>query len=862
MRKPRNATILLVEDEPLIAISEKAALERYGYKIVMAATGEEAIEAFMENAAIDLVLMDIDLGEGIDGTEAAKAMLKSRLIPVVFLSSHTEPAIVERTESITSYGYVVKNSGIVVLDASIKMAFKLFAANRTVEAEKERLRTTLHSIGDAVIVADNDGIVTRMNPNAESLTGWRIGEAEGRPIEEIFNIVNARTGEKARNPVKAVFESGSIVGLANHSLLISKDGSERQIADSGAPIRDGEGRIAGAILVFRDVSEEYRIHEALEASEKHLREAQAMAGIGHWEWNVTTGDVEWSEELFKIFRLDPREFVPRIDSILSFSPWPEDSQRGRELIDRALSSPEPGSYEQKFLRPDNSVGYYFSTFQGKYDKEGNLTYIVGTVQDITERKRAEERLRNANLLMEQAFEQTPVPLVLVSMPDAVFRIVNPACRRFLGIEDEASLVGTPLKDLRPSWRDFDMQGRVGEAEARPLARSLGGSRTEGEERRIVRKDGTERFELVTATPIRDDQGRIVAGYQIMIDITDRKLMENGLMESDERYRRITASVMDYFLTVHVEDGKATRTTHGEACIGVTGYAAGEFAADPYLWYTMIVPEDRDLVAGQAADILSGAGARAVSHRIRRKDGEIRWVENTPVPHRDHDGKLVAYDGLIRDITDRKLADDRIAALFEEKELLLREAHHRIKNNMNTMMALLSMQADGSKDPTVAGALRDAGGRLRSMGVLYDKLYRSKDLSSMPLGEYLPALVDQIVELFPNAPMVRIVTRVDDFPLDARELSTLGIIVNELVTNIMKHAFKGRSEGTVTISASRRESRAVIAIGDDGVGMPEAIGLEESSGFGLHLVAMLGAQLGGAIRVERGNGTRFILEFEA
>ena len=128
--------ILLVEDEALIAIMEKSELEKYGYTVAHLKSGEKAIKYIDENYnKIDLILMDIDLGNGIDGTEAGKRILEKHNIPVVFLSSHTEPEIVEKTEEITSYGYVVKNSGIILLDASIKMAFKLFESQTRLEKE-------------------------------------------------------------------------------------------------------------------------------------------------------------------------------------------------------------------------------------------------------------------------------------------------------------------------------------------------------------------------------------------------------------------------------------------------------------------------------------------------------------------------------------------------------------------------------------------------------------------------------------------------------------------------------------------------------------------------------------------------------
>jgi len=170
--------------------------------------------------------------------------------------------------------------------------------------------------------------------------------------------------------------------------------------------KDKQGRTIRTFGVNQDITARKRSENALRESEKKLREAQELARLGYWKWNIKTGAVEWSEEVFKIFSQDPKTFTPRIEAIMALSPWPEEHERDRELIERARQTHTPGSYEQKFLRPDNSIGYYFSTFQGNYNEKGDLITIIGTVLDITDRKKAETE-KNAlenQLLQSQKME--------------------------------------------------------------------------------------------------------------------------------------------------------------------------------------------------------------------------------------------------------------------------------------------------------------------------------------------------------------------------------------------------------------------------------------------------------------------------
>ena len=213
------------------------------------------------------------------------------------------------------------------------------------------------------------------------------------------------------------------------------------------------------------------------------------------------------------------------------------------------------------------------------------------------------------------------------------------------------------------------------------------------------------------------------------------------------------------------------------------------------------------------------------------------------------------------ITERKLADEKIKTLLAEKELILKEVHHRIKNNMSAIAGLMSLQASALEDPAAIAALEDARSRVLSMMVLYDKLYCADNFDNLSFGEYLSSLVDEIIENFPNKEIVKVEKNIVDFPLDAKRISNLGLIINELITNIMKYAFTGRQSGIITLSAAAVDNRIKISIQDNGIGMPESIDIDNSIGFGLQLVDMMSKSLNGTIKIERNNGTKFILEFK-
>jgi PAS domain S-box-containing protein len=246
-------------------------------------------------------------------------------------------------------------------------------------------------------------------------------------------------------------------------------------------------------------------------------------------------------------------------------------------------------------------------------------------------------------------------------------------------------------------------------------------------------------------------------------------------------------------------------------------------------------------------------------RMLRHDGTTFWARLEAAAAKDTDGTPMCR-AIMSDITKHRHAEDRIKNLLAEKELLLKEVHHRVKNNMNTIFALIALQMNKINEPSALTALNDTASRVRSMMVLYDKINRTGSYNELSIKQYLSTLADDIIGSSPSGMIIKIEKNIDDFILEAVKVSPLGLIVSELLTNIMKYAFKGRNDGIITISASRKDNHATIVVQDNGIGIPESINFENTTGFGLQLVEMLTKQLDGTIRIERNNGTRIILEF--
>jgi PAS domain S-box-containing protein len=399
----------------------------------------------------------------------------------------------------------------------------LHRSHRRIAASERRYAVTLASIGDAVIATDTQARITLLNPAAETLTGWPMAEAVGRPLPEVFRIVAEQTRQPVEDPAAKVLRLGTVVGLANHTVLLTRDGRDVPIDDSGAPIIDDQGGIAGVVLVFRDVSHRRKAEEAEAFRRSEQRWRNLTEALPQLVWSAFPDgscdyfSTQWTEHTG----------VPEAD-LLGWR-WletlhPDDRERTRQFWLESVAGQHPYDVEYRVRRHDGDYRWFKTRGTPIRDGSGNIVKWFGTCTDITDLRHTEEALRASEQRFRGTFENAAVGIAHTSMEGRWLRI-NEKLGAILGY--------TVDEVLRLGWKDLTYPEDVPASTEELAALVQGQKESYVLEKRYVRKDGSMIWGQLAVSFQRDAAGLPTYVIAIIQDITERKRIEEELRRAKE-----------------------------------------------------------------------------------------------------------------------------------------------------------------------------------------------------------------------------------------------------------------------------------------------------------------------------------------
>jgi PAS domain S-box-containing protein len=728
------------------------------------------------------------------------------------------------------------------LRPAIAEAFQRKRIEEALRQSEEQFRTLADSIPNLAWWANGDGYITWYNRRWYEYTGTTPEQMEGRGWQSVYD-------PQALPQVLERWQESIATGkpLDMTFPLRGADGTFRPFLTRMVPVFDQQGRIVRWFGTNTDITEAMEAEAELEKLIRLREFALDAAHVGWWSYDPVTGVSTWDDRFRKIFGVS--EYQLPNHEIMARTLVAEDLPDLWAKVEKALDAADPQPFETQYRirRPDGALRWIEAYGMAIFEElNGRLTAtsLVGTVADVTERKEVSETLSLSEEKFSNAFHRNIAAMSISRLHDGLIIDVNDRWLHLFGFVRE-EVIGKIV--TQSSWKDPEERPRL-------IADLEREGAIENREIDFQSKSGKEWIGLVSV------QKCSLHGEEVLItsaiDITERKQAEAEV----ERMGRLMSEGQKIAHVGTFEYVAATQATvWSEEEYRIYGLdPAGPSPAYDVMLANCYLPEDAALLHRTFTAAVQSRSIYELEHRILRPDGSVRWVYDRAYPYFDDEGALLRYVGSTLDLTERREAEELVKASLAEKEVLLKEIHHRVKNNMQVISSLVSLQAGRSRDPAIREVLDEVSYRVRSMALVHEKLYQSADLAHIDFADYLRSLLSFIWRAHgPAAAEIRLNLDLERLDLPVDTAVPLGLMVNELAGNAIKHAFKGRKSGEVAVGLKRTsDSKVRLTVSDDGVGLAEGVEWRNSDSLGLRLVHMLAGQLKAEVNAYVERGTRF------
>ncbi|MBD3884874.1 PAS domain S-box protein [Phormidium tenue FACHB-886] len=671
--------------------------------------------------------------------------------------------------------------------------------------------------------------------------------------------------------------------------FLHKDGSYRWVQNDLRLIRDGDGNPIEIVGCLTDTTARKQAEQLLQESEEKFRQIADAVQEVFFIYSADFSQILYISPACKqIWGYPPEAFYRKSDIWMQHL-YPDDRARIANLLTQVQQQDIEAEY--RVVRSNGEVRWFKSCAFRICDAQQQVSRIVGTTRDITSQKQAELALQQLNQELEHRVQQRTEELersraalqqreqevrtLVENSPDIITRFdrsyrclyINQAVKSVTGLSARA-FVGKLLGRFR-LLPDYTLLCEVAIYEVF----ETGAEQIVELEFSISQAIRCFRVRFI---PEFNASEQVVTVLGIAEDITEQKQVERTLLKS----RDFHLTLLELSPTLIWQTGLDAKSIYyNQSWLSFVGRTLKQELDGG--WLKGLHPEDADRCFRTYMEAFELRQPFQMEHRLQHHSGEYHWVIDFGRPFNDLDGNFAGFIGSCYDISDRKQAEVQIQAALREKETLLKEIHHRVKNNLQIISALLSFQTQSVQDPQIRAALQDSEDRLQAMSLIHETLYQSENLGRLNFGNYIRRLADSIlIANSSRGQFIKILYQLEPILLNLETAIPCGLLLNELVTNAIKHAFVNRQSGYIYIKlrytaepnltqrsprllASLKPNRSVpyyiLSIEDDGIGMPD-LDLQNPKSLGLRIAFDLAQQLRGRLELDRHNGTRFQLIF--
>lgn len=632
--------------------------------------------------------------------------------------------------------------------------------------------------------------------------------------------------------------------------IIKPDGEIRWLRWSDTAIFDNEGNITEYQTVGRDITARMNAEEALRQSEAQLRLLFDNAPIGMAIIDLDKKFIQVNNAFCDIVGYSKDELLNRSFEDITHQ---EDIGADKEIFDKAVAGVTSNlQFEKRYIHKSGRIVFAEVHLNILKDSSGTPYQRIAQVVDITERKEAGEQLKQTQVRLSAILNNLPNVAIYEFGEDVNFVSEN--------IMD---ILGYPASDFMQNDRLF---GNLMIAEdTNTYNKKVNSWKKNGakgvlsNEIRIRHKNDEIRWIEDHMYEVTPEKGKSYFSG-IMIDISEQKKTREKIEETETRLSTILTNLPK----VVIYQSGSGKDFISDNITDMIGYTPNEVLKENSFFGSLIHPDDFPKVNQiiTAWNSTNEKGILVAEFRVKRKDGEYIWLEDHMYRVKTYGGESY-LSGILIDVTERKITERKISQSLKEKELLLKEIHHRVKNNLQVVSSLLKLQSRYVKDNTSYDILLDSQNRVRSMALVHQKLYQSKDFSQIDFSEYIRELSGHLFNVFkPKSDDVEIDIKSGKINLSIDLAIPCGLIINELVSNSLKYAFTEGKRGKINIALDCSNNNSFrLVVSDNGVGLPENVNFRNTASLGLQLVNTLVGQIDGSIEMENHYGTSFKIIFE-